>query len=124
MGNPKIVPPVSNVEYIFDTAEGMLSLHHGRSMLTRSLDSKLFQEKVFNKELILEKPINVLKIRSMRDKESDNVVLRFWMTKIDNPTRNNCSMLYYVNDESQRVKGHMEIFRKPQGQNVPNTTPS
>ena len=57
--------------------------------------------------------INIHKIYSGRDKESDDVALRLWMIpNHSNPTRRECSILYYVNDESQPVKEHIEIFCK------------
>ncbi|KAE8441961.1 hypothetical protein EG329_004128 [Mollisiaceae sp. DMI_Dod_QoI] len=93
-GVMKIHPAMKSLEYVFKNAE----------------DSRLFQESVFNKTLILKHPINVQKIRSGRDKESDNVVLRLWKTPNIMLTRMDYSILYYVNDEGRPVKEYMEIF--------------
>jgi hypothetical protein len=67
---------------------------------------------VFGKKL--KHSINIHKIYSGRDKESDKVALRLWMIPDRNlPVRSDYSILYYVNDdETQSVNEHIEIFCK------------
>lgn len=87
------------------------------TLLTLTLDSKSFQELVFNKDLEPNMPINVRRIYSgragKRTKESDQVALRVWRIPNSNiAMRKDFSLLFAVKEEGKPVKEHIEIFRK------------
>jgi hypothetical protein len=110
MGKATIVPDMKSLEYIFKTPEGKIFVILIQP-LTTDPDSKFFQELVFNKDLVLEEPITILKIRSKRNKESDATALRFWKTRNSMPTRKDFSLQYHVNNE-RPVKEYIEISCK------------
>jgi hypothetical protein len=75
---------------------------------------------VFGKKL--QHSINIHKIYSGRDKESDKVALRLWtIPGSSKPMRRDYSILYYANDPKLSVKEHIEIFRKSKVVKFANT---